>query len=357
MTMTVVAPPGPALESGTGDSSLPPRLYAPAFVLAGVTGWLLWIGVTTLERNGNLGRSLGSGWAVLVAPMVVSLVVVVFVCERFWPAERRDALARGHRQDAAFFALHVVAVVPIMTLLGVAFGHLLGSDAGWIGIPWSLSWPHWLLLVVTLVLMDGSNWLAHWADHRLTPLWRMHALHHSQEELSVLTSFRAHPLSHLPGFLLATVPVIVLMGDGGMAPVLITCYVCLGTLPHANLPWTFGPLGRVVVSPAYHRLHHSIEGPQGFNLGVVLTVWDVLAGRALFPHEDMAVCRTGLARRPLPVEQAEDGHARLGLMLVQLVEPFRAASPATARRHRSERRFRAAVQLGTGPIGLDPIRN
>lgn len=93
-----------------------------------------------------------------------------------------------------------------------------------------------MLLGVTLVLMDGSNWLAHWADHRITPLWRMHALHHTQEELSVLTSFRAHPLSHIPDFFPATIPVIALMGDRGMAPLLITCYVCLGTLPHANLP-------------------------------------------------------------------------------------------------------------------------
>ena len=39
--------------------------------------------------------------------------------------------------------------------------------------------------------MDGANWLAHYADHRVDALWRFHALHHSQEELSVLTSFRA----------------------------------------------------------------------------------------------------------------------------------------------------------------------
>ena len=52
--------------------------------------------------------------------------------------------------------------------------------------------------------MDGANWLAHYADHRLDPLWRFHALHHSQEELSVITSFRAHPLMHTTGFLLAS---------------------------------------------------------------------------------------------------------------------------------------------------------
>jgi sterol desaturase/sphingolipid hydroxylase (fatty acid hydroxylase superfamily) len=298
-------------------------LYLPAFVLAGGTAWLLWIGAGTLERSGNLAAALVGGWAELVAPMVVALVALLLLSERRWPAEQRTVRARGHVHDAVFFVLHVVAVVPLMTLLGVAFAQLLGSHAGWLEAPWTGPWPRWLLLGVTILLMDGANWLAHWADHRFAALWRMHALHHSQEEVNVLTAFRAHPLSHLAGFFLATVPVIVLMGDRGMAPLLITGYVCLGTLPHANVPWSFGPLGKVVVSPAYHRLHHSAEQSDGYNLGVVLTVWDVLAGRARFPVRDAPTFRTGLADRPVPVEQSEQIRPHLALLLAQLAEPFR----------------------------------
>jgi sterol desaturase/sphingolipid hydroxylase (fatty acid hydroxylase superfamily) len=94
----------------------------------------------------------------------------------------------------------------------------------------------------------------------------------SQEELSVLTSFRAHPLMHTTGFILATIPVVVLMPDRAIGPVLITVCICVGTLQHANLRWTFGPVGRVLVSPAYHRLHHAPD-IQTANLGVVFTVW------------------------------------------------------------------------------------
>ena len=87
-----------------------------------------------------------------------------------------------------------------------------------------------------------------------------------------------------------------------MAPVLITVYVCLGTLPHANLPWTLGPVGKIVVSPAYHRLHHAIDDREGVNLGVVLTLWDVLAGRARFPVAGAPSVRTGLLR-PAPARR------------------------------------------------------
>jgi ornithine lipid hydroxylase len=335
---TRITSPSTESQSVSTDAPLPPteasmpatearprqrRLYGPAFIVVGLTVWLVWMAVSALGRDHTLGSALGAGWAALVAPMVLALVAATLVCERIWPAEPREALARGHLQDGAFFVLHVLAVVPLMTLLGVAFAQLLGSHAGWLEARWDQSWPRWLLLAVTLVLMDLTNWLAHWADHTFTPLWRMHALHHSQREVSVLTSFRAHPLSHLPGFFLATIPVIAVMGDRGIAPFLITLYVCLGTLPHTNVPWSFGPLGKVFVSPAYHRLHHAIDGENGFNLGVVLTVWDVLVGRALFPVAGGPVVRTGLSDRSVTIEQDVAGRWRPDVMITQLAAPFR----------------------------------
>ena len=139
----------------------------------------------------------------------------------------------------------------------------------------------------------------------------------------MLTSFRAHPLMHTTGFLLATIPVVALMPARPVAPVLITVYVCIGTLQHANLRWTFGPFGRVLVSPAYHRFHHACDD-QAVNLGVVLTVWDLPTGYARFPARGDGLTRTGLDGRPGPVEQ--DARARRAPVLVarQLIEPFQA---------------------------------
>jgi sterol desaturase/sphingolipid hydroxylase (fatty acid hydroxylase superfamily) len=128
---------------------------------------------------------------------------------------------------------------------------------------------------------------------------------------------------HTTGFLLAAVPVAILMPTRPIAPVVITIYVCIGTLQHANLRWTFGPVGRVIVSPAYHRLHHAPDTQQA-NLGVVLTIWDVLAGRAKFPARGDAVGRTGLDGRPVPVEQDVAAGPALLLMAGQLIEPFQA---------------------------------
>src|SRR5215470_15860771 len=288
------------------------RLSPASFALAAVTAVLLGVAVSSLLSRGNLETVLRSGWAELAAPLLVGLVIVAGTCERIWPAEPRPLLARGHVQDALYLALHAIVVIPLMTLLSVGAATLVGDHAHWIELP-TRDWPVWLLVPLTIVAMDGANWLAHYADHRLDALWRFHALHHSQEELSVLTSFRAHPLMHTTGFVLATIPVVALMPARPIAPVLITVYVCIGTLQHANLRWTFGPLGRVLVSPAYHRFHHACDD-QAVNLGVVLTIWDILTGYARFPARGDGLTRTGLDGRPVPVEQ--DGSARPVLLLM-----------------------------------------
>jgi sterol desaturase/sphingolipid hydroxylase (fatty acid hydroxylase superfamily) len=322
----LVAPRPEAPAVGQAAAARPAwwrRLCLSSFVVAAITGVIVWVAVTELLRQGRLAAVLSAGRAELAAPLLIALVVATGICERIWPAERRPLLARGHLQDVCYLGLHAVVVIPLMTLLSVGAATLVGSRLPWIELRSTQNWPLWLVVPLTIVAMDGANWLAHYADHRLGPLWRFHALHHSQEELSVLTSFRAHPLMHTTGFLLATVPVVALMPTRPIAPVLITIYVCIGTLQHANIRWTFGPVGRLIVSPAYHRRHHAPD-VQSINLGVVLTVWDVLARCAVFPARADGVGRTGLDGRPVPVEQDGSADPALLLLAEQLIEPFQA---------------------------------
>lgn len=78
------------------------------------------------------------------------------------------------------------------------------------------------------------------------------------------------------------------------------------------------------VSTAYHRLHHAPH-VQSINLGVVLTIWDVLAGRARFPAHGDGADPGGLDGRPVPVEQDESAVPVLALLAGQLIAPFQDA--------------------------------
>jgi sterol desaturase/sphingolipid hydroxylase (fatty acid hydroxylase superfamily) len=290
------------------------HLYTPMIVLAAATAWLAWFGAATLDHASQLGRAWSTAVVELAGPLVIGFLVIVLVCERLWPAVRRPALAPGHVQDALYFVVFATAIVPLLTFLGVGAASLVHA----IAIPGSATWPRQLAVPLALVGMDACNWLAHFAQHRVGLLWRTHAVHHSQEELSVLTTFRTHPLVHMVSFVAATLPVMAITATHPLAPVLITGYLCLGALPHANVNWTFGWFGKVVVSPAYHRIHHAVDGPYDVNLGIVLPWWDMLAGRAIWPSEHpRGATPTGLAGWAIP----DTGHP--GRVLIQqLAEPF-----------------------------------
>jgi sterol desaturase/sphingolipid hydroxylase (fatty acid hydroxylase superfamily) len=176
--------------------------------------------------------------------------------------------------------------------------------------------------------MDGCNWFVHLANHRLRVLWRFHELHHSQEDMSVLTVFRTHPLIHV-SYLVALVPGIVLLANGALSTTLLVVYAAIVAFAHSNTNLGFGPLGRIFVSPNFHRIHHQLDGPQDVNLGFALTVWDQLFHRAVFPTKESIRIDTGLPGRPLVVEQGSLRPRHLSVFAAQLVGPFRPMNKVT----------------------------
>ena len=318
--------PMPAATLGRSPNSLGSWAVVVASVALGVEGWR-----ALSAAPGGAWHAMVQQGTVLVGPAVLALVILVVVLERLWPAERRPIGARGHRQDAAYLVLYVVAAVPAVTLIGTGASSLLQRLDGGATVHPFAGLPRWALVVAVLVLMDLANWASHLLNHRVGSFWRYHALHHAQEELSILTAFRAHPLVHT-SFQLAAVPLIVL-GTGGAVPGwALVGYVLASTLPHANVNWRLGPLAYVVVTPAYHRLHHDRADRRGVNLGTVLVIWDVLAGLAVFPEKGSAPVPTGLAGRPVPVEQDDAATAGWALTMGrQLWSPVAGVPrPATA---------------------------
>jgi sterol desaturase/sphingolipid hydroxylase (fatty acid hydroxylase superfamily) len=131
-------------------------------------------------------------------------------------------------------------------------------------------------------------------------------------------------------FVLTAVPGFVLAANAATPATLLIAYACLGTLPHANVPWTYGRLSRLVISPAYHRAHHRSSGRLDVNLGVVFPFWDALSGRAIFPVADAPVIGTGLGGRPIPVEQEPERPRLARVFAIQWLEPFARMSPMSA---------------------------
>lgn len=311
-------PAAPAREEAGGLRS--GRLYLPTVAVAGLAAWLSWLGWEALARHGPV-HSVWAGQFELAGPVVTGFVLAVFLVEQVRPAQRRPLLARGHLLDMVYMLAHALLVVPLIVLLGAGFSNGLVRVAPWLVLPRLPAIPGWCFVALAVLAIDALDWLVHLGNHRITSLWRLHAVHHSQEELSILTTFRAHPLVQV-SFLATAVPILAIGHNAVTPAVVFTAYACLGALPHANVRWTYGKLGAVFISPAYHRIHHRATGRLDINLGTVFTFWDMLSRRAVLPAAGKPAIPTGLSGRPVPVEQSGDRPCFARTFLTQWAEPF-----------------------------------
>ena len=108
------------------------------------------------------------------------------------------------------------------------------------------------------IAIFAGDFVGYWR-HRLEHtalLWPGHAIHHSDTAMTWTTGLRFHPINRLTTALIDT-SVLALLGFPVWALIannLVRHYY--GLFIHMDLPWTYGPLGRVLVSPAMHRWHH-----------------------------------------------------------------------------------------------------
>ena len=304
------------------------RVYLPAFTIAFAAAVLITIGWASDWGSSDFAGSVTALRAVVAGPVTLVILGVFLVVERTWPAQRRPIFARGYRHDLLFAVVNAIVVVPLVTALTLAFVHVMRTSAPWVVLPQMGVVPRVAAIAVIVVAMDACNWAVHLANHRARMLWRFHELHHSQEDLNVLTVFRTHPLIHV-SYLVALIPGVVLMANGAMSITVLVVYGAIVAFAHSNTRLGFGPLDRIFVSPNFHRIHHKLDGPQDVNMGFALTIWDQIFGRAVFPTEDTIRTDTGLPGRPLVVEQEGPRARHLAVFAQQMVAPFRPMREST----------------------------
>src|SRR5690606_15384483 len=234
-------------------------------------------------------------WLLIGAVEIVLLAFLLGVAQRLWPAE---ALVdrRSVRTDIVYTLLHRLGIIPLAVffLIVPLFDWLEGWTrlAGFQRLNLESLWP-WLAsqplvaFLVYLVVLDLVDYLIHRAQHSWRWWWALHALHHSQRQMTFWSDDRNHLLDDLiRAALLAMVAIAIGVAPGQFVALVVVSRM-LQSLQHANLRWRFGDVGeRLLVSPSFHRRHHAIgvghEGRRhGCNFAVLFPIWDVLGGTAV----------------------------------------------------------------------------
>ena len=217
---------------------------------------------------------------VTTATLVGGLLVVFLVLERLSVARPTAFRSRVFLQDAlyAFFYQGGFYVI----LIWSAFANAFDTHLAFLKIEILAGLPgpvHWVLYVL---MVDFSTYWWHRMLHTWTPLWAFHSVHHSQEEMSFITSYRAHPFEQLAQSLFMVVPLLLIGTPTWRWLPLFLVMSMLEAAQHSALDWTYGPAYTVVVSPRFHALHHSRDSRfHHGNYAKVLSLWDFLFGTAI----------------------------------------------------------------------------
>ncbi len=248
----------------------------------------------------------------VVGSLIVGTILVAL--EHFFPERREQRHLRAHvRTDLAYWVL--APLVNRVLVPAVAFGAIVVTTST---VPRPASEaiaaaPLWAQALGMLVIGDFVGYWIHRLFHHQPWLWKIHAVHHSSEELDWLSSVRVHPLNQIIQISLRVTVLYVIGFTPGALAAYAPFLTFLAILIHANVPWRFGPLGFAIASPAWHRWHHAADAlGEGRNFAGLLPVWDYLFGTAHFPRE--APESYGLREEVMP-----DGIWR------QLLHPFRAS--------------------------------
>ena len=186
----------------------------------------------------------------------------------------------------------------LSTIVSATLTDYFGARAasGWNGLAGKS-----IATLAIFIAYELAYWLNHYLSHRVPLLWEFHKVHHTAEVLSPLTNFRIHPVygivfGNLIALFVGTTSGVLQylnfgspFGDGAGGNLLVLAFVWIvGHLQHSHL-WiaVTGPLGRVIVSPAHHQIHHSTN-PKHFNknFGSSLAIWDWMFGTLHIPNRE-----------------------------------------------------------------------
>ncbi len=225
---------------------------------------------------------------------IVVLALVLTALEKWRPVETRTS-SRAVRVDIIYTLLVRLGVLPL-AIFFLLLPLVDGLD-GWLrmhgyippkiedAFPSLLAHPLASFLAY-LVVIDFAMYWIHRAQHQFRFWWALHALHHSQREMTFWTDDRNHLLDMvLTDAALALVALAVGVPPGQFV-LLVALSRALESLSHANVRMHFGRVGEwILVSPRFHRVHHAIglghEGEHlGCNFAVLFPVWDHLFGTA-----------------------------------------------------------------------------
>ena len=257
--------------------------------------WINWF-VTRVEAN-LLGPASLRDYGKVFILVGVGLLLEI-AARKNW---RLRYGSRNFRIDVLYYIFYYGGIYQVLFYTWVYRGltQAVTAYAPWLQLELFSGMSPAMQIVVLIFAADFFGYWSHRLRHASPFLWAFHSIHHSQKLLTPMSNYRFHFIDEtvlrlclfIPFTMLGTPITIWLWVDVFMAWVLL--------MQHSEWNWTYGPFGRVFVSPVFHRIHHSKdERLHNSNYAMLFSFWDDLFGTA--ERKAPAPAEHGIAGDPVP---------------------------------------------------------
>jgi sterol desaturase/sphingolipid hydroxylase (fatty acid hydroxylase superfamily) len=281
--------------------------------------------VAALHLQGLTGDPEEIAAAVMLGGVQLVVIALIFrPLESLAPAERWSD-RRATRTDIQYTVIALLGLLPLFSYLALTplMNHIAGgaSASAEADSNPAIQITHWFpalnqhplaLFLIYYLFYDFVYYWMHRAEHAIPWWWALHSVHHSQRHVSCWTNDRDSYLAGAFESLVFALAGLVI----GVTPSEFALLMLIGELlqnfSHTNVRIGFGPVfERMIVGPAFHRLHHMRVDPahptlHNCNYSQAFPLWDILFGTA---HYSQIVRPTGVGD---PVVDADNQHGLLG---------------------------------------------
>jgi sterol desaturase/sphingolipid hydroxylase (fatty acid hydroxylase superfamily) len=255
----------------------------------------------------------------LVRFLAFTGVLAALVVWELLAPRRHQKFGRAARWPSNLGVVVLDTVLARLLVPTTAVGLALICEAREWGLFYVLSLPAWVTVPLAFLALDLAIYLQHVMFHAVPALWRLHRVHHSDQDIDVTTGVRFHPVEILLS-LGIKLGVVAALGPPAIAVLVFEVLLnATSMFNHSNISmpaWLDRALRWIVVTPDMHRVHHSIVVREtNSNFGFNLPWWDRLFGT----YRDQPTA--GHNGMTIGIEQfREEEEQRIDRMLTQ---PFR----------------------------------
>mgnify|MGYP001239610892 CR=1 FL=1 len=259
----------------------------------------------------------------------ISVFVTIFLLMaaiEAWRPARQAQIKKRVRWQANLAMVVVGALVGRVVLPATVVGVALWAQSHGYGLFHQVSVPGWLVLGLSLLVLDCTIYWQHRLFHQIPLLWRLHRVHHADSHVDTTTGLRFHPLE-IALSLFVKAAMVLILGIPALAVLIFEVALNgFAIFNHANirLPQAIDDkVGWFVITQRLHRIHHSQYGLEtNRNFGFSVSWWDRLF-KSFCARGKLTDYNLKIGQRDCP---ATNRNARLWTLLVM---PFKRQKTGT----------------------------